>query len=72
MSNKEDKPDSIREKELWKSVFSTPSGRELIQIWETKLTRVKSFHPEMTEAHCRYVAGRYGLMIDIIKATKGD
>lgn len=66
------KTDNQREKELWKSVFSTPQGKELLQIWERKLTRVKTFLPEMTEAHCRHVSGRHSLMIDIIKTNSGD
>lgn len=69
MTEKAEKTDAQREKELFKSVFTTPQGRELLEIWVRRLTRVKSFLPEMTEAHCRHVSGRHSLMIDIIKAN---
>lgn len=69
MTDKTVKTDGVRERELWKSVFSTPQGQELLEIWVKRLTRVKSFLPEMPEAHCRHVSGRHSLMIDIIKAN---
>ncbi|MCK5602745.1 hypothetical protein KAR91_12770 [Candidatus Pacearchaeota archaeon] len=63
------KTDNLRERELFKAVFSTPNGKELLEIWTRKLTRVKTFLPEMSEAHCRHVGGRHSLMIDIIKTN---
>lgn len=63
------KTDKIREKELFKAIGSTPHGRELIEIWTRMLTRVKSFQPEQSEAHCRYVSGRHSVMIDFIKSN---
>lgn len=70
--SKNDKSDNIRERELFKSLFNTPQGRELQEIWTRKLTRVKAFHPEMSEAHCRHVSGRHSLMIDIIKEANKE
>ncbi len=64
-----EKTERMLEIELFKAVFSTPKGKELLEIWNRRLTRVKSFLPEMSDAHCRYVAGRHSLMIDIIKTN---
>lgn len=72
MTDKSEKTDNQRERELFGSIFRTPQGLELLAIWEKKLTRVKTFVPEMSEAHCRHVSGRHSLMIDIIKEAKKD
>lgn len=62
--------DMQREAELWKSLLSTPQGKELKEIWERRLTRVKVFAPELPEPHCRYVSGRHSVYIDAIKASE--
>lgn len=62
--------DTQRELELFKAIFSTPHGAELKAIWEKRLTRVKSFPPELPESHCRYVSGRHSVYIDAIKASE--
>lgn len=69
MADKDEIPksDKIRENELWETIFATPAGKELADIWRKRLCTVKSFAPELSEAHCRYVSGRHSVYIDALK-----
>lgn len=67
-----EKSDKIRERELWRAILATPHGKELQAIWEKRLTRVKIFNPELSEAYCRYVGGQHSVYIDAIKSLEND
>lgn len=62
--------DKKREDELWVAILSTEHGKELKEIWIRRMTRTKSFPPELPESHCRYVAGRHSVYIDAIRAME--
>lgn len=62
--------DNQREKELLRSILATPQGKELKEIWVRRLTRVKTFAPELPEPTCRYVSGRHSVYIDAIRASE--
>lgn len=72
MTKRTDESDNQRERKLLKAILSTPQGQELREIWERRLTRVKAFPPEMSEAHCRYVSGRHSVYIDALKTLESE
>lgn len=55
-----------REHSLLRAVFSTPQGRELLDLWRKKLSTSNPWAPNMPEAMCRDLAGRRSVYVDII------
>lgn len=55
-----------REDELIESIFVTPQGRELLNIWKDKLVYAPVWNAVQPNEVCRHIGGRHSVYRDII------